>query len=161
MFSRFSVIDFESFSSVIAANLDSWRATIQHVKQYKQHSDSSSYIVNMETCSSDEGKALDELSVIMNIYAERLTKARSGKKIFDDVQRVVNNLFHYSFFFPSNATDAFILSRSEADLNEIYQILMENLYFVTAAIQELDINLKTNSSPSVRSGDIVDIITTL
>lgn len=66
------------------------------------------------------------------------------------------------YFFVYNLTDAFILSRSEADLNEIYQILMENLYFVTAAIQELDVNLKTNSTPSVhRSGDIVDIITTL
>jgi hypothetical protein len=59
------------------------------------------------------------------------------------------------------STDAFILSRSEGDLNEIYQTLMENLYHVTAAIQELDVNLKTNSTPSVHRGDIVDIITTL
>lgn len=53
------------------------------------------------------------------------------------------------------------MSRSEHDLNEIYQIYMENLYYVTAAIQSLDVNLKTNSSPSVHRGDIVDIITTL
>lgn len=117
----------------------------------------------METCSVDEGKALDELSVIMNIYAERLTKARSGEKTLDCAHSADNNLFfHFLLFLLFPEKDAFILSRSEADLNEIYQILMENLYFVTAAIQELDVNLKTNSSPSVhRSGDIVDIITTL
>lgn len=53
----------------------------------------------METCSADEGKALDELSVIMNIYAERLTKARSGKKFFDGVHRAGNNLFLFLFYF--------------------------------------------------------------
>jgi hypothetical protein len=57
--------------------------------------------------------------------------------------------------------DAFVLSRSEQELNEIYQVLMENMFHVTAAIQELDVNLKTNSSPSAHRGDIVDIITTL
>ena len=38
---------------------------------------------------------------------------------------------------------------------------MENLYHVTAAIQELDVNLKTNSSPTIHRGDNIDIITTL
>jgi hypothetical protein len=33
----------------------------------------------MDASLSDEGKALDELSIIMNIYAERLTKNRNGE----------------------------------------------------------------------------------
>lgn len=53
----------------------------------------------METCSVDEGKALDELSVIMNIYAERLTKARSGEKMLDCAHSVANNLFFYFLLF--------------------------------------------------------------
>jgi hypothetical protein len=58
--------------------------------------------------------------------------------------------------------DAFILSCSENDLNEVYQILMENLIHITSAIQQIELNLKTSSSPSIhRTGDIVDIITTL
>jgi hypothetical protein len=55
----------------------------------------------------------------------------------------------YTHFFLH--ADAFVLSRSEQDLNEIYSILMENLYNVTAAIQEMEIHLKTSSSTTVRN----------
>lgn len=58
-------------------NDNRWRTTIQHVKQYKQVSDSSVYVISMDS-SLDEGKSTDELSIIMNIYAERLAKNRNG-----------------------------------------------------------------------------------
>jgi len=128
-----NVSDFES-SIYELVDKQRWRTTIQHVKQYKQLSESTVYVGSMEGSLGDEGKTSDELSIIMNVYAERLTKSKN---------------------------DAYILSRSEHELNEIYQILMENLYHVTAAIQELDVSLKTNSSPSIHRGDVVDIITTL
>lgn len=129
------------------------------MKQYKQLSDSSVYVGSMESSLGDEGKSSDEMSVIMNVYAERLTKSRNGWLTISNSRK--RNLRINSLFSLLLLTDAFILSRSEHDLNEIYQILMENLYHVTAAIQELDVSLKTNSSPSIHRGDVVDIITTL
>ncbi|XP_070490077.1 protein furry isoform X3 [Chironomus tepperi] len=101
-----------------------WHATIQHVKQYKQVSDSCSFnVVSLDSSLCEEPKSSDELSIIMNVYAESLTKHKN---------------------------DAFIISRSELELNEIYSILMENLYYVTAAIQEMELNLKTSSNSTVR-----------
>ncbi|CAO1322409.1 unnamed protein product [Diamesa hyperborea] len=115
-----------------------WRATINHVKQHKQLTDLSSYIVNLDSSSGEEPKSLDDLSIIMNIYAERLTR---------------------------NRNDVFVLTRSESELNEIYQMLMENLYLVSSALTAMEMTLKTNtnsSSPAAPTrGDIVDIITTL
>ncbi|KAG5678891.1 hypothetical protein PVAND_008517 [Polypedilum vanderplanki] len=102
-----------------------WGATIQHVKQYKQVTES--YSLNMSFDSHNttfDGNKYDDLSIIMNVYADCLTK---------------------------NKNDAFILSRSEHDLNEIHSILMENLYHITAAIQEMELNLKTSSSSTVRN----------
>ena len=66
------------------------------------------------------------------------------------------------FMFP---IDVFVLTRSESELNEIYQMLMENLYLVSSALTAMEMTLKTNtnsSSPAAPTrGDIVDIITTL
>jgi hypothetical protein len=60
-------------------NHNRWLRTIQHVKQYKQLSESSSYNVSMDSFAGEEAKSSDEMSIIMNIYAERLTKIRNGK----------------------------------------------------------------------------------
>lgn len=57
-------------------NFCRWRTTIQHVKQYKQIAESSVYIAG-SLC--DDAKSSDDLSVIMNIYADRLTKNRNGE----------------------------------------------------------------------------------
>lgn len=59
--------------------MNRWRTTIQHVKQYKQLSESSVYVGSMEGSSGEEGKTSDELSIIMNVYAERLTKSKNGR----------------------------------------------------------------------------------
>lgn len=91
----------------------------------------------------------------MNIYADCLTKNKNGKLNVINCHCTVKysnkSFIHFLYlFFVSYLTDAFLLSRSEHDLNEIYSILMENLYHVTAAIQEMELNLKTNSSSTVR-----------
>lgn len=106
------------------------------------------------TCG-DEQKSADEMSIIMNIYAERLIKNRSGKFSVVKLFKSIEHHTHLQNFI----TDVFILSRSESDLNEIYQTLMENLYHVTAAIQEMELHLKTSGSTPGRS--MSDIITIL
>jgi hypothetical protein len=93
----------------------------------------------------------------------------------------VNNVFFFLLLFFSFASsllcvfhkiDAFILSRSESELSEIYQILMENLYNVSSALSAMEIALKANHSGTTTSSstttavstgtrDTVDIITTL
>ena len=55
-----------------------WKTTISHVKQHKQLTDLSAYTV--QDGSNEESKSLDDLSIIMNIYADKLTKDRNGKK---------------------------------------------------------------------------------
>ncbi len=60
------------------------------------------------------------------------------------------------------------MSRSESELNEIYQMLTENLYLVSAAFNAMEMSLKTNlnnasssANSSFRSETVTDIITTL
>lgn len=132
-----------------------WHATIQHVKQYKQISECS-FNVSLDGSLCEEAKSTDDLSVIMNVYAECLTKQKNGKlKCYQTEITIHESIsdFIFSYLF----TDAFILSRSENELNEIYSILMENLYYITAAISEMELNLKTSSSTTVRND--IDITT--
>lgn len=59
-----------------------WRATIHHVKQYKQLTDSCSGLnisLECEESKSSSGTTFDELSIIMNIYAECLTRTKNGE----------------------------------------------------------------------------------
>lgn len=59
------------------------------------------------------------------------------------------------------------MSRSESELNETYQMLMENLYLVSAAFTAMEVSLKNNPTnapvvvPSMRGETVTDIITTL
>ena len=56
-----------------------WHATIQHVKQYKQVSDSCSFnVISLDSSLCEEPKSSDESSIIMNVYAESLTKHKNG-----------------------------------------------------------------------------------
>ncbi|XP_055323770.1 protein furry isoform X11 [Sitodiplosis mosellana] len=99
--------------------------------------------------TSENNWVLDDTALILMIYAQRLTKDR---------------------------TDVFISSRSEHELTEIYNILMENLYYVSSALTNMEMVLKNTvgnpgilkqppSSPAITpspSKDAsVDIITTL
>ncbi|XP_031631503.1 protein furry isoform X3 [Contarinia nasturtii] len=73
--------------------------------------------------SSENNWVLDDSSLILMIYAQRLTKDRS---------------------------DAFISSRSEQELTEIYNILMENLYYVSSALTNMEMVLKnTVGNPGI------------
>lgn len=116
-----------------------WSAAINHVKQHKQMSNLSSSNYNLSGTSGGSGsgssglqldtsfgansslefKSTDDLSIILNIYSQRLTKERN---------------------------DVFIASRSEIELSEIYQILMENLLHVSSALTNMEIGMKASST---------------
>lgn len=61
-----------------------WRTTIQHVKHYKQMSEQSPSIVNF--LADETSKIPDEMSIVMNIYAEHLTRSRNGM----EKERLIN-----------------------------------------------------------------------
>uniref|UniRef100_A0A182QIV4 Cell morphogenesis protein N-terminal domain-containing protein n=1 Tax=Anopheles farauti TaxID=69004 RepID=A0A182QIV4_9DIPT len=150
------------FETILVELIDNqrWSAAINHVKQHKQLSNhsvsnynlsggigsgsggnagggimftsggSSSSSTGAAACGSGDGvfnnlatefKTTDDLSIILNVYAHRLTKDRN---------------------------DVFIVSRSEYELSEIYQILMENLLHVSSALSNMEISMKANTSSS-------------
>lgn len=63
------------------------------------------------------------------------------------------------FFFP----DAFIISRSENELTDIYSLLMDNLYHVSSALGAMEASMKSGTTAPTNTPikDTVDIITTL
>ncbi|KFB41528.1 AGAP004892-PA-like protein [Anopheles sinensis] len=147
------------FENILIELIDNqrWSAAINHVKQHKQLSNHSASNYNLasaggvgvgvgggggmmftasgpggmgagggsgETVFSNLGtefKTTDDLSIILNVYAHRLTKDRN---------------------------DVFIVSRSEFELGEVYQILMENLLHVSSALSNMEISMKANTSSS-------------
>ncbi|XP_062543394.1 protein furry isoform X2 [Armigeres subalbatus] len=129
-----------------------WSAAINHVKQHKQMSNLSSSNYNLSGTSGGSGasgggmqldsgfggnssakfRSTDDLSIILNIYSQRLTKERN---------------------------DVFIASRSEIELSEIYQILMENLLHVSSALTNMEIGMKTTNNTSSSSSTITTMTT--
>uniref|UniRef100_A0A182WCT0 Protein furry C-terminal domain-containing protein n=1 Tax=Anopheles minimus TaxID=112268 RepID=A0A182WCT0_9DIPT len=142
------------FENILVELIDNqrWSAAINHVKQHKQMSNHSasnynlpggggassastvfstaSHNTGVSGCGGGDGlfsnlgtefKTIDDLSIILNVYAHRLTKDRN---------------------------DVFIVSRSEFELSEIYQILMENLLHVSSALSNMEISMKANTSSS-------------
>ncbi|XP_058831171.1 protein furry isoform X4 [Topomyia yanbarensis] len=134
-----------------------WSATINHVKQHKQMSNLSSSNYNLSGGSGTSGgvgggsglqldssfggtgynltsefKSTDDLSIILNIYSQRLTKDRN---------------------------DVFIASRSEIELGEIYQILMENLLHVSSALSNMEIGMKATNNTSSSSSTVTTMTT--
>ncbi|XP_053672318.1 protein furry [Anopheles nili] len=141
------------FENILVELIDNqrWTAAINHVKQHKQLSNHSASNYNLSgggaaglmyasagsnttigsvSCGAGDGlftnlgadlKSVDDLSIILNVYAHRLTKDRN---------------------------DVFIVSRSEFELGEIYQILMENLLHVSSALSNMEISMKANTSSS-------------
>lgn len=57
-------------------------------------------------------------------------------------------------------SDVFISSRSEAELLETHTILIENVYHVSGALNQMEVQLK-DPTTIVVTKDTVDIITTL
>ncbi|XP_052897872.1 protein furry isoform X5 [Anopheles moucheti] len=116
------------FENILVELIDNqrWSAAINHVKQHKQMSNHSASNYNLPgdgpfSNLGTEFKTIDDLSIILNVYAHRLTKDRN---------------------------DVFIVSRSEFELGEIYQILMENLLHVSSALSNMEISMKANTSSS-------------
>ncbi|XP_055625091.1 protein furry isoform X2 [Toxorhynchites rutilus septentrionalis] len=135
-----------------------WSAAINHVKQHKQMSNLSSSNYNLSGASGGSGggganggcggggglqldtsgnsslelKCTDDLSIILNIYSQRLTMERN---------------------------DVFIASRSEIELSEIYQILMENLLHVSSALSSMEITMKTTNNTSSSSSTVTTMTT--
>uniref|UniRef100_A0AAG5D1F0 Cell morphogenesis protein N-terminal domain-containing protein n=1 Tax=Anopheles atroparvus TaxID=41427 RepID=A0AAG5D1F0_ANOAO len=152
------------FENILIELIDNqrWSAAINHVKQHKQLSNHSASNYNFAGGGGGSGgmvlgpemavgyggggggsgcggastggsgdavfsnlgtefKTTDDLSIILNVYAHRLTKDRN---------------------------DVFIVSRSEFELGEVYQILMENLLHVSSALSNMEISMKANTSSS-------------
>ncbi|XP_037907815.1 protein furry isoform X6 [Hermetia illucens] len=121
-----------------------WSSAITHVRQFKRMSQLSGSNLNLtivgagmlSLSGSYDSHSNDELSTILNIYAQRLIRDK---------------------------TDGFIMSKSEQELGEVYNLLTENLYHVSSALQAMEINMKSYSgvSASAANKEGSDIITTL
>lgn len=59
------------------------------------------------------------------------------------------SIFYFSLI------DVFIISRPEVELTEIHQILMENLYHVSAALASVEINHSTAGNISTGGGSAI------
>lgn len=127
--------------------------------------------------SIDNNSVLDDISLILMIYAQRLTKERPGKIFLLQSKEFFLTLSKCYNILPFNISDVYISSRSEKELTDIYNVLMDNLSHVPPALTNMEMVLKNSmgntipicrqppSSPAITpspSKDAsVDIITTL
>ncbi|XP_070136486.1 protein furry isoform X3 [Drosophila bipectinata] len=122
-------------------DLQRWPSAIAHVRQYRRVATlnaAGDQTMTIFTYSSlDNRQKWDEMSVILNAYAHGIMKDR---------------------------TEAFIVSKSDSELFEIYAILSENLYHVSSALTNMEISMKSYSAGSA-SGNLhrseQDIVTNL
>ncbi|XP_054735462.1 protein furry-like [Anastrepha obliqua] len=101
-----------------------WSVAITHVRQYKRISQMTASNPNLTIFSYsnlDNRLKFDEMSIILNAYAQSIMKDR---------------------------TEAFIVSKSDSELFEVYAILSENLYHVSSALTTMEINMKSYSGSS-------------
>ncbi|XP_067645046.1 protein furry isoform X3 [Eurosta solidaginis] len=104
--------------------LQKWSAAITHVRQYKRISQMTASNPNLTIFSYnnlDSRLKFDEMSIILNAYAYSIMKDR---------------------------TEAFVVSKSDSELFEVYAILSENLYHVSSALTTMEINMKSYSNSS-------------
>ncbi|GAB0086169.1 protein furry [Sergentomyia squamirostris] len=146
-----SVVEFENVAVELIES-QRWSAALAHVRQHRQLTSSApptspgSEIIHKHHSYHHHDSSSDDVTLIMNIYSQRLTRERQ---------------------------DVYIISRTENELTDTYTILMENLYHVSSALNAMELTLKNSSSGSSSSGvavggttlatskDTVDIITTL
>uniref|UniRef100_A0A1A9ZKK1 Protein furry n=1 Tax=Glossina pallidipes TaxID=7398 RepID=A0A1A9ZKK1_GLOPL len=135
----------DEFESTLQELIDAkkWLAAITHVRQYKritQMTASNPNLTIFAYSNLDTRLKFDEMSIILNTYAQNIMKDRQ---------------------------EAFIVSKSDSELFEVYAILSENLYHVSSALTTMEINLKSyaNSAACItaglRTGDSSDIVTNL
>ncbi|XP_059216177.1 protein furry isoform X3 [Stomoxys calcitrans] len=127
-------------------NAQKWSSAITHVRQYKRISQMTGSNLNLTIFSYtnlDNRLKYDEMSIILNAYAQSIMKDRQ---------------------------EAFIVSKSDSEHFEVYAILSENLYHVSSALNTMEINMKSysqshgsSSSQAFRSGvgESSDVVTNL
>ncbi|XP_037818190.1 protein furry isoform X4 [Lucilia sericata] len=134
----------EKFETTLQELIDAqkWSTAITHVRQYKRITQMTSSNLNLTIFSYtnlDNRLKYDEMSIILNAYAQSIMKDRQ---------------------------EAFIVSKSDSELFEVYAILSENLYHVSSALNTMEINMKSysqnhGSSSHVFRGESSDIVTNL
>ncbi|XP_075160591.1 microtubule binding protein furry isoform X3 [Haematobia irritans] len=137
----------EEFESTLheLINAQKWSSAITHVRQYKRISQMTGSNLNLTIFSYanlDNRLKYDEMSIILNAYAQSIMKDRQ---------------------------EAFIVSKSDSELFEVYAILSENLYHVSSALNTMEINMKSYSQTHGSSssqvfrgvGESSDIVTNL
>ncbi|KAL9906690.1 microtubule binding protein furry isoform 3-T3 [Glossina fuscipes fuscipes] len=135
----------DEFESTLQELIDGkkWLAAITHVRQYKRISQMTTSNPNLTIfaySNLDTRLKFDEMSIILNTYAQNIMKDRQ---------------------------EAFIVSKSDSELFEVYAILSENLYHVSSALTTMEINLKSyaNSAACITAGlrtaDSSDVVTNL
>ncbi|XP_032575614.1 protein furry isoform X6 [Drosophila sechellia] len=118
----------EEFEAALTEHIDlqRWPSAIAHVRQYRRIStlNASGYqnVTIFSYNSGDNRQKWDEMSVILNAYAHGIMKDRTA--------------------------EAFIVSKSDSELFEIYAILSENLYHVSSALTNMEISMKSYSAGS-------------
>ncbi|XP_064544555.1 protein furry isoform X5 [Drosophila montana] len=113
----------EEFEASLHEHIDRqcWTSAISHVRQYRRVSTLSAgdqSLTILTYGNLDSRIKFDEMSIILNAYAHSLMKDR---------------------------TEAFIVSKSDSELFEVYAILSENLYHVSSALTNMEINMKSYS----------------
>jgi len=115
-----------------------WSSAITQVRQFKRISQltSSNPNISILTAGNFDSRVADELSIILNIYSQKIIK---------------------------DGNDTFIFSKTETELSEVYSILSENLYHVSSALLSMESNMKSypsvSSNSSIKEGQ--DTITNL
>ncbi|KAH8406857.1 hypothetical protein KR222_008787, partial [Zaprionus bogoriensis] len=113
----------EEFEASLHEHIDlqRWSSAISHVRQYRRVSTLNAGDQSLTIFSYgnlDSRLKFDEMSIILNAYAHSIMKDRS---------------------------EAFIVSKSDSELFEVYAILSENLYHVSSALTNMEINMKSYS----------------
>ncbi|XP_037930850.1 protein furry isoform X3 [Teleopsis dalmanni] len=132
----------EEFESTLQELIDTqkWFAAFTHVRQYKRVSQliaSNTNLTIFSYSNLDSRLKFDEMSIILNTYAQNVMKERM---------------------------EAYIVSKSDSEFFEVYAKLKENLYHVSSALNTMDKDMKgysCNPGASTGRGDGSDIVTNL
>ncbi|XP_055686760.1 protein furry isoform X4 [Lutzomyia longipalpis] len=120
------------FENVVVELIENqrWSAVLAHVRQHRQLTATAAPTspcgdATLKLFYTETPSVPDDVTFIINIYSQRLTKERQ---------------------------DVYIISRTENELTDTYTILMENLYHVSSALNAMELTLKNSSSGSSLGG---------
>lgn len=117
-----------------------WSTALAHLRHHKKMTGLSAIQIStllgapatlnaVYTINEDTSETIDDLSIVLNIYAQRLIKDKNGNTYFKKHSKynVVND-------FVVLISDVFMASRTEAELIETQEMLMENVYRVAGSL---------------------------